>query len=191
MFNEETRLTSPIRWGLIGGGRGSEIGYSHRAAAARDRLFHFVAGSLDIDHQRCIDFGTNLGLEENRCYANYKVMFEQEARREDGIRAVSIATPNATHYEIAKAALEAGLHVICEKPVTFQSNEALELKNIASENNLMLAVMYGYTGHVMVQQAREMVQRGDIGSVRVIQMQFAHGYHNVEVEKHSPEQNGA
>ncbi|CCN82652.1 putative Oxidoreductase [Vibrio nigripulchritudo SFn27] len=186
MFNEETQLTSPIRWGLIGGGRGSEIGYSHRAAAARDRLFNFVAGALDIDHQRCIDFGINLGLEEDRCYANYKVMFEQEARREDGIQAVSIATPNATHYEIAKAALEAGLHVICEKPVTFQSNEALELKYIASENNLMLAVMYGYTGHVMVQQAREMVQRGDIGSVRVIQMQFAHGYHNVEVEKHSP-----
>ncbi|MBD1558236.1 Gfo/Idh/MocA family oxidoreductase [Vibrio sp. S9_S30] len=186
MFNEEKHFDAPIRWGLIGGGKGSEIGYSHRAAAARDRLFQFVAGALDIDHQRCIDFGRNLGLEKDRCYANYRVMFEQEAQRKDGIQAVSIATPNATHYEIAKAALEAGLHVICEKPVTFHASEAQELKSIAHQKNRMLAVMYGYTGHVMVQQAREMVQRGDIGAVRVIQMQFAHGYHNVEVEKHAP-----
>lgn len=146
MFNEEKHFDTPIRWGLIGGGRGSEIGHSHRAAAARDRLFQFVAGALDIDHQRCIDFGTNLGLEKDRCYPSYKVMFEEEAKKENGIQAVSIATPNATHYEIAKAALEAGLHVICEKPVTFHATEAEELKAIAHQNNRMLAVMYGYTG---------------------------------------------
>ncbi|SKA56343.1 Gfo/Idh/MocA family protein [Enterovibrio nigricans] len=186
MFNEETQLNAPIRWGMVGGGRGSEIGYSHRAAAQRDRLFIFVAGALDIDPERGRDFGTKLGLDAERCYPDYKTLFAEEAKREDGIQAVSIATPNATHYEIAKAALEAGLHVVCEKPVTIHVEDALKLKALAEKQNKMLAVMYGYTGFPMVQQAKEMVRRGDIGAVRVVQMSFAHGFHNTEVEKDSP-----
>lgn len=186
MFNEERHLKHPIRWGLVGGGRGSEIGYAHRAAAARDRLFTFVAGAMDVDPERCRDFGVNLGLAPSRCYPDYKTMFSAEVRRDDGIQAVSIATPNATHYEIAKAALEANLHVICEKPVTFNVSEAEELKALAEEKNRMFAVMYGYTGHQMIHQAREMIKRGDIGDIRVVNMQFAHGFHNIEVEKHNP-----
>ncbi|CZF79574.1 Glucose--fructose oxidoreductase precursor [Grimontia celer] len=186
MFNEEFQLDAPIRWGMVGGGRGSEIGYSHRAAAQRDRLFTFVAAALDLDAERGRDFGTKLGLAPERCYPDYKTLFAEEAKREDGIQAVSIATPNSTHYEIAKAALEAGLHVICEKPATIHVEDALELKALAEKQNKMLAVMYGYTGFQMVHQAREMVRRGDIGAVRVIQMSFAHGFHNTEIEKNSP-----
>ncbi|MGF1867790.1 Gfo/Idh/MocA family oxidoreductase [Enterovibrio norvegicus] len=186
MFNEEMHFESPIRWGMVGGGRGSEIGYSHRAAAQRDRLFSFVAGALDLNAERGKEFGMNLGLAADRCYPDYKTMFAEEAKREDGIQAVSIATPNSTHAEIAKAALEAGLHVVCEKPVTVHVEEALELKTLAEKQNKMLAVMYGYCGFQMVHQAREMVQRGDIGAVRVIQMSFAHGFHNTEVEKDNP-----
>lgn len=91
-----------------------------------------------------------MGLDPDRCYANYKEMFAAEAQREDGIQAVSIATPNSTHYEICKAALEANLHVVCEKPITFTSEEAEELKVIAEQNNRVIGVMYGYNGFPMV-----------------------------------------
>jgi predicted dehydrogenase len=186
MFNEETRLEQPIRWAMVGGGRGSEIGYAHRSGASRDNNFKLVAGAFDIDADRCRDFGTSLGVDSERCYADYKTLFEAEAKRDDGIQAVSIATPNGTHYAISKAALEAGLHVICEKPVTFTVVEAQDLKRLATENNRVFGVMYGYTGFPMIHQAREMISRGDIGEVRVINMQFAHGFHNTEVEKNSP-----
>lgn len=186
MFNEERHFEQPIRWAMVGGGRGSQIGYSHRSAATRDGLFKLVAGAFDLDPQRCRDFGENLGVDGDRCYANYKEMFEQEAQRKDGIQAVSIATPNSTHYEICKAALEANLHVVCEKPITFTTEEAQDLKQIAAERNRVIGVMYGYTGFPMVQQAREMVQRGDLGEIRVVNMQFAHGFHNEEYEKNDP-----
>ncbi|MCF4176499.1 Gfo/Idh/MocA family protein [Vibrio sp. McD22-P3] len=186
MFNEERHFEQPIRWAMVGGGRGSQIGYSHRNAAQRDGLFKLVAGAFDLDADRCRDFGVNLGLDPERCYSSYKELFAQEAQREDGIQAVSIATPNSTHYEICKAALEAKLHVVCEKPITFTTEEAQELKTIAAQNNRVIGVMYGYTGFPMVQQAREMVQRGDLGEIRVINMQFAHGFHNEEYEKNDP-----
>jgi predicted dehydrogenase len=186
MFNEELRFEQPIRWAMIGGGRGSQIGYSHRNSAQRDGLFKLVAGAFDLDAERCRDFGTNLGVESDRCYSNYQEMFAVEAQREDGIQAVSIATPNSTHFAICKAALEAGLHVVCEKPITFTTAEAEELKVLAAKNNRVIGVMYGYTGFPMVQQAREMVKRGDLGEIRVINMQFAHGFHNEEYEKNDP-----
>lgn len=90
MFNEERRFEQPIRWAMVGGGRGSQIGYSHRNAAQRDGLFKLVAGAFDLDAERCRDFGTNLGLDSDRCYSSYKEMFAAEAQREDGIQAVSI-----------------------------------------------------------------------------------------------------
>ena len=102
-------------------------------------------------------------------------MFAAEAKREDGIEAVSIATPNFTHYEIAKAALEAGLHVYCEKPMCFFSNEAQELERLAKEKNRIMFLSYGYCGHQMIEQARRMVASGDLGSIRILNMQFAHG----------------
>lgn len=186
MFNEEFRFEQPIRWGMVGGGRGSQIGYSHRNAAQRDGLFTLFAGAFDINPERCREFGVNIGLEANRCYANYTDMFESEAKRPDGIQAVSIATPNSTHYEICKAALNAGLHVVCEKPITFTTAEAEELKMIAAEKNRGLGVMYGYSGFPMIHQAREMISRGDLGEIRVVNMQFAHGFHNEEHEKNQP-----
>ncbi|MEH6650370.1 MAG: Gfo/Idh/MocA family oxidoreductase [Motiliproteus sp.] len=186
MFNEEKRFQQPIRWAMVGGGRGSEIGHAHRAGASRDGLFQLVAGAFDLNPDRGREFGGNLGVAPERCYADYKALFETEAGRSDGIQAVSIATPNGTHYAISKAALQAGVHVICEKPLTFTVAEAEELKQLAAEHNRVFGVMYGYSGFPMVHQAREMIRRGDIGEVRVINMQFAHGFHNTEVEKNSP-----
>ena len=113
-------------------------------------------------------------------------MFEEESKRNDGIQAVSITTPNKFHYEMAKAALLAGLHVVCEKPLCFRSSEAEELKEIAAQHNLVICVTYGYTGFPMVHQARKMIENGELGEIRIIKTQFAHGFHSDEVEKNDP-----
>lgn len=184
MFNEEHNL-APLRWAMVGGGRGSEIGHPHRAAARRDGLFQLVAGAFDLDSERGRDFGSKLGLDPARCYPDYASMFAAEAQRSDGIQAVSIATPNSTHHAISFAALKAGLHVICEKPVSFTVAEAEELKVEAQARGLVFGVMYGYSGYQMLHQARAMVQGGELGQVRVVNMQFAHGFHSQPVEQSS------
>ncbi|MEM5529334.1 Gfo/Idh/MocA family oxidoreductase [Gammaproteobacteria bacterium AS21] len=186
MFNEERKLLSPIRWAMVGGGRGSEIGHAHRAAAQRDGLFVLSAGCFDLDIQRNREFGANLGLPLDRCYDNYQAMFDAESQRDDGIQAVSVATPNGSHYAICMAALNSGIHVVCEKPVTFTVAQSQELKSLAKSKQRIFAVMYGYSGYQTVHQARAMIKRGDIGAVRVVNMTFAHGFHNTEVEKNSP-----
>jgi predicted dehydrogenase len=186
MFNEEQRFKQPIRWAMVGGGRGSQIGSIHRASALRDGLFSLVAGAFDINPESGSEFGVNLGLDPNRCYIDYKELFEKESKRQDGIQAVSITTPNKYHYEIAKAALVSGLHIICEKPLCFKSSEAEELKTISEQKNLVICVAYGYTGFPMVHQARTMVENGELGEIRIINTQFAHGFHSEEVEKNDP-----
>lgn len=185
MYYGERRIKKPIRWGMVGGGRGSQIGYSHRSAAIRDWNFELVAGAFDIDFERGKDFGIELHVSEDRCYPNYKIMFEEESKREDGIQAVTIATPNSTHYEIAKAALKAGLHVVCEKPLCFTVEQAEELEKLAEEKGKVVGVTYGYSGHQMIEEARQLIVKGKLGKIRIINMQFAHGAHNIAVEKNN------
>jgi predicted dehydrogenase len=186
MINGEMRLASPIRWAMVGGGQTSHIGYSHRSAALRDNVFRLVAGAFDIDPERGRDFGTRLRVAPERCYPDHRSMFEQEARREDGIQAVSIATPNGSHFAICKAALEAGLHVVCEKPLCFTVAQAEELRRLAEENKRIVGVTYGYAGYQMIEQARRMIANGDLGEIRVVTMQFAHGSHSAAVEVADP-----
>ena len=188
MFNEEFHLEQPIRWGMVGGGRGSQIGYIHRNSALRDRLFTLCAGAFDVNEERGREFGVNWGVAPERCYPDYKTMFAEEAKRPDGIQAVSIATPNFTHYEIAKAALEAGLHVYCEKPLCFTIEQAEGLEALVKKSGKIMFVSYGYAGHQMIEQARQMVARGDLGKIRILNMQFAHGGNNVAVEKNAASQ---
>lgn len=182
MINGEKKVENPIRWAMVGGGRGSQIGYIHRSAALRDHNFQLVAGAFDINPERGREFGVNLHVDPERCYSDYKTMFEEEAKREDGIQAVSIATPNGTHYEICKAALEAGLHAVCEKPLCFTIEEAEELEALAKQNSRVVGITYGYSGHQMIEQARQMIANGDLGEIRIINMQFAHGFHSEAVE---------
>jgi len=186
MINGENLVPASIPWGMVGGGRQSQIGYIHRSAALRDGVFKLVAGAFDIDAQRGRDFGTAIGVEAGRCYADYKAMFATEAQRPDGIRAVSIATPNGTHFAISKAALEAGLHVVCEKPLCFTTAEAEELRTLAAAKNKIVGVTYGYAGHQLIEQARDMIAAGELGDIRIVQMQFAHGFHNEAVEAANP-----
>ncbi|MCI6926708.1 Gfo/Idh/MocA family protein [Butyricicoccus porcorum] len=186
MINGSKVLDHPIRWAMVGGGKGSQIGYIHRSAALRDNNFQLVAGAFDINPERGMAFAAELGVAPDRCYPDYKTMFEEEAKREDGIEAVSIATPNGMHYTVCKAALEAGLHVVCEKPLCFTSEEAEELVALAKEKNRVVGVTYGYSGHQMIQQARQMIQHGDLGDIRVINMSFAFGGYNYKIEETNP-----
>lgn len=186
MIYGEKKVKKPIRWAMVGGGRGSQIGYIHRSSALRDNNFQLVAGAFDIDPERGKDFGMNLHVAAERCYPDYKIMFEQEAKREDGIQAVSIATPNGTHYEICKAALNAGLHAVCEKPLCFTTEQAKELEALAKKKNRVVGVTYGYAGHQVIEQARQMIANGDLGEIRIVNMQFAHGFHSAAVELDNP-----
>ena len=186
MYYGEKRVENPIRWGMVGGGRGSQIGYIHRSAALRDFNFELVAGAFDIDPERGKDFGKQLHVDPDRCYPDYKTMFAEEAKRPDGVQAVSIATPNGMHYEVCKAALEAGLHVVCEKPLCFTSEQADELVKLAEEKHRVVGVTYGYSGHQLIQQARQMIKNGDLGEIRVINMSFAFGGYNFKIEDKVP-----
>ncbi len=186
MIQGERRTAAPIRWAMVGGGRGSQIGYVHRCAALRDRAFELVAGALDLDPERGRAFGVELGLEPERCHPDHRALFAAEAERPDGIRAVSIATPNDTHHEIARAALEHDLHVVCEKPLCFTTAEAEELRALAEARGKVVGVTYGYSGHQMIEQARAMVAAGELGEIRLVNLQFAHGFHSAPVEEANP-----
>lgn len=181
MSNGEKKIDRPLRWGMVGGGRLSQVGYKHRTGALRDNTaFQLVAGAFDIDPARGRDFGINIGVAEDRCYPDYKTMFTAEAKRSDGVEVVSIATPNCTHYEICKAALEANLHVICEKPLFFTSVEGLEIKELAEKKGKIVGVTYGFSGNQMLLQMRAMVEKGKIGDIRVVDLQYTHGFSATE-----------
>ena len=139
-FTETLILDKPLRWGMVGGGQGSQIGYSHRDAAKRDGMFKLSAGAFDINAERGQAFGVSIGLDASRCYADYRTMFEIEAKRPDGIEVVSIATPNNSHYEICHAALTAGLHVVCEKPLANTYEQAVELFELANQHDGFLII---------------------------------------------------
>jgi len=173
----------PLRWAMVGGGRGSQIGYVHRSAAMRDGVFSLVAGALDIDAERGRAFSAELGIDPARSYSDYKALFAREAGRSDGIEVVSIATPNNTHFAICKAALEHDLHVICEKPLCFTVAEARQLQALATKRGRIVGVTYGYSGYQMIEQARTMVANGDLGDIRIVNFQFAHGFHSAPVEQ--------
>jgi predicted dehydrogenase len=184
MLNGEKKIQKPLRWAMVGGGRTSQVGYKHRTGALRDNTaFTLVAGAFDIDAQRGRDFGVNLGVDVNRCYSDYKTMFAEEAKREDGIEVVSIATPNSTHYEICKAALNAGLHVICEKPLFFTSDEVREVKALADKKEKIIGVTYGFSGSQILLQARKMIENGEVGDIRLIKLHYTHGFHADAAEK--------
>ncbi len=178
-------IDKPIRYGMVGGGATSQIGDSHRVALRRDSYYQLVAGAFDIDAERGRRYGKSLGLEPERIYSDYQNMVQSESKREDGIQVAGIMTPNSTHYEIAKYFIKSGIHLILEKPITTKTEEALDLMRLAKEKNVLCASMYGYCGYPMIRQARSMVEAGELGEVRVVQTEFAHGNCATAVEKHS------
>lgn len=165
-----------LNWGLIGGGAGSQIGFTHRASACMHRDFEFIAGALDVNPEQARIFGESLGLDTDRAYGSWEEMLDGEKDRKDKCELVTIATPNATHFEISKAFLEAGFHVLCEKPLTMTVDEARELVRVAHESNRVCAVNYGYSGYPMVRQMRDMVHSGKLGKIRIVFAEFAGGF---------------
>ena len=161
-----------IRWGMVGGGRDAFIGSVHRIAARLDDQFELVAGALSSDPARAQESGRDLGLPADRTYGTYQQMAAAEAARSDGIEAVSVVTPNNTHAAIAKAFLERGIHVICDKPLAVSTQEAAELARLATQANRILAVTYNYSGYPMVRQAREMCRSGALGKVRLVHVEY-------------------
>jgi predicted dehydrogenase len=167
---------------MVGGGQGAFIGAVHRIAARLDDEYELCAGALSSDPERALASAQELGLMADRSYSSYEEMASSEAARDDGIEAVAIVTPNHTHFAIAKAFLEAGMHVICDKPMTVTVEEAETLKEAARSAKRILAVTYNYTGYPMIRQARAMIERGDLGVVRVVQVQYAQDWLSEPIE---------
>ena len=168
---------SKLNWGMIGGGEGSQIGPAHRIGAAMDGLYTFAAGALDADPVKGREFAQRLGVAPDRAYGDWREMLAGERGRPDRIDLVTVATPNSSHYEITKAFLEAGIAVLCEKPMTVTVQEAEDIVATAKRTGLLCAVNYGYSGYALVRHMRAMVERGDLGKIRLIKAEFAHGFH--------------
>jgi predicted dehydrogenase len=165
-----------LKWGMIGGGEGSQIGPAHRLGSGLDGLFEFTAGALDHRPDYGIDYGQRLGLGD-RAYGGWEDMLAAEKKRSDKVDIVTVATPNSTHFEITKAFLEGGFHVLCEKPMTMTVEEGEAIVEVAKKTGNICAVNYGYSGYSLVRHMKAMIARGDIGKVRVVNAEFAHGHH--------------
>ncbi|MAN50594.1 MULTISPECIES: Gfo/Idh/MocA family protein [Marinimicrobium] len=161
-----------VRLGMVGGGQGAFIGGVHRIAARIDDRYELVAGALSSKPDVAKASADELHIAPDRSYASYEEMFAAEAKREDGIEAVAIVTPNHMHFPVAKAALEAGINVICDKPVTRTLEEALELEQICAKSDAFFALTHNYSAYPLVRYAREMVERGDLGQVRLVQVEY-------------------
>ena len=177
---------SKLSWGLIGGGEGSQIGPAHRLASGLDALFEFKAGALDHRPDEGRDYAIRLGVPEERAYGSWQDMLKGETNRDDRIDLVTVATPNSTHYEITKAFLQAGFHVLCEKPMTMTVAEGEDIVRTAQSANRLCAVNYGYSGYSLVRHMRAMITGGDIGKVRLVNTEFAHGHHADAADADNP-----
>ncbi len=175
------RQNRRLRLGMVGGGPGAFIGAVHRIAARLDDRYELVAAALSSDPAKSLEGAKDLRIP--RAYRSFTEMAEAESKRPDGIEAVSIVTPNNLHYAPAKAFLEAGIHVICDKPLTTTLGDALELAELVKQTGLVFGLTHNYTGHPMVRQAREMVLAGELGPIRLIQVEYVQDWLTTPLEK--------
>ena len=165
-------MIKKIKIGMVGGGEGAFIGEIHRIASRIDNRFELVAGALSSDSSRAIDSGENLGISGDRIYTSYEQMARTENARADGIDAVVIVTPNHLHFPVARAFLQQGIAVICDKPVTLDLVQALLLAKIIRETGSFFCLTHNYTAYPMVRFARELVQEGKVGKIRLVQVEY-------------------
>ena len=171
-----------IRIGMVGGGKDAFIGGVHRIALRLDGYYELVAGSFSSNFDNSKETGKDLGLAEDRIYKTYQEMAEKESSRSDAIDVVAIVTPNHLHVPIAKIFAEKGIHIICDKPLALSSKEAISLKNIVESKKLIFALTHNYTGYPMVRHARSLIQKGDLGSIRVIQAEYPQDWLTTKAE---------
>ena len=175
-----------LNWGMIGGGEGSQIGPAHRLGALADGNFTLAAGALDHDADKGRAYAQRLGVAPDRAYGDWREMLAGERGRADRVDLVTVATPNATHFEITKAFLEADFHVLCEKPMTMTVEEGEEIVRVARASGKICAVNYCYSAYPMVREMRAMVRSGQIGRVRLVVTNFSHGHHGDATDADNP-----
>ena len=168
-----TERPARIRLGMVGGGQGAFIGAVHRIAARLDDGFELTAGAFSSDPDRAAASGAELGVDPARSYAHFATMAKREARRKDGVEAVAIVTPNHMHVPIALEFLKRGIHVICDKPLAASLSDAKRLARASRGKNALFILTHNYTGYPMIRQARAMVSAGDLGEIRVVQVEYA------------------
>ncbi|MCD2179223.1 Gfo/Idh/MocA family protein [Rhizobium sp. C1] len=183
----ETRAPR-IRLGMVGGGSGAFIGAVHRIAVRIDDHYDLVAGALSSTPEKSRQSGAELGLNPSRVYDDFKSMAIREARLKDGIEAVAIVTPNHMHYPAAIEFLKRGIHVICDKPLTSNLADAKKLVKAAESSDALFILTHNYSGYPMVRQAREMVARGDLGEIRLVQMEYPQDWLAEPVERSGSKQ---
>ncbi len=194
-----TKLNRTLKMGMIGGGPGAFIGDVHRKAARMDGGIELVAGAFDIRPRKSKQMGREQLISSKRAYNNYEEMIERELQLPEGERIdfVSITAPNNWHFPIARDFLQAGFHVVCEKPMTFNVKEARQLQKIVKQSRRVFALTHNYTGYPMVKLARDMVRQGDLGKIRKIVAQFPQGWLAREIHcqqaewRTDPKQSGA
>lgn len=175
-----------IRWGQVGGGNDAFIGAVHRIASRIDDQYELVAGAFSSTPEKSKASAQALGVDLERAYGSYEEMAEKESQREDGVEAVSIVTPNHLHYPVAKAFLERGIHVICDKPLTATLDDALKLQEVAKasrkDNGALFIITYNYSAYPLIRQARQMVTDGDLGDIRLVQVEYVQDWLSTPVE---------
>ena len=176
MRNDSLPKNKKIKIGFVGGGPSSFIGYTHRLAARFDNRFDFVAGVFSRDKKKSIDFGSSLGLDPSRCYANYSEMAKKESNRSDGIKALGIMTPSGDHYKIAKLFIENKIHIICDKPLTATMEDAIKLQKLVKKNKIVFALTHNYSAYPMLREAKNLVEKGKLGKVLLINVEYPQGY---------------
>ncbi len=183
--NETQASQARRRWrlGMVGGGQGAFIGGVHRIAARLDDRYELVAGALSSDPDRAKVSAAELGIADDRAYGNFTEMAKAEAARDDGIDVVSIVTPNHMHHGPAMAFLEAGIHVICDKPLCTSLGEAQDLVEAVDKSGKIFALTHNYTGYPMVRQMRQMIGAGEIGEVRVVQVEYPQDWLSTGLEE--------
>lgn len=179
-----------VRLGMVGGGRDAFIGAVHRIAARIDDRFELVAGCFSSTPEKARASGRDLGLPEDRIYGDFKEMARREARLKAGIEAVAIVTPNHMHWPVAREFLRRGIHVICDKPMTARLAEARRMAKAVEASGVVFVLTHNYTGYPMVRQARDMVAAGEIGTVRVVQAEYAQDWLSEKLEATGQKQAG-
>lgn len=172
-----------LKYGLVGGGQGAFIGDVHRKAVAMDGKAELAAGCFSQDFENTKKTGEMWQVDKQRVYRSFQEMLESEGKREDKIDFVVIASPNNTHFPIAKLALENGIHVVCDKPLTTDSRDAEELSRITNKKDLLFCVTYAYTGYPVVKHMKEMIARGDIGEIRFVNAEYPQDWLATPLEK--------
>jgi predicted dehydrogenase len=170
-----------LRLGMVGGGPGAFIGAVHRIAARLDDRYELVAAALSSDRERSLAGAKELNIP--RAYGSFQEMAARESTLPDGIEVASIVTPNHRHHAPAKAFLEAGIDVICDKPLTTSLEDALDLANTVKRTGLVFGLTHNYTGHPLVRQAREMVAAGELGPIRLVQVEYVQDWLSTPLEK--------